>query len=402
MDLQLVKKGLDFSRKKKKSLLLLVACSFTSYSIYRAYRLPVVALKKKRILKLLGALFSVAEAVCDSAETIGVVSRELKDFLQSESDQIPNSLKQISEIVSSKEFSGSVVNVTQAVTVGTLRGYKLHSRSDDGSNANSSFMNEVMDKVFTPAGSGFASAIVGSFARNLVMAFYSDAQSVPESHSDSPNSVPRWLDEVCSNDKLRELIGDCVQLFVSTAVSVYLDKTMNINTYDEFFTGLTNPKHEKEVKGMLLAVSNGAVETLVKTSHKVLTSSKPSSQFPLAIQKSSGRNEIVLSARNSFGEIENGGWVGKMSSTVAVPSNRRFVLDMTGRFTFQMVRSFLEILLEKIQDALKRSSDVVCEAVVDSSVEAARYVSAKSSAIATICLTLCLHILDSVWIMVPA
>ncbi|KAJ0039856.1 hypothetical protein Pint_27856 [Pistacia integerrima] len=372
MDLQLVKKGLDFSRKKKKSLLLLVACSFTSYSIYRAYRLPVVALKKKRILKLLGALFSVAEAVCDSAETIGVVSRELKDFLQSESDQIPNSLKQISEIVSSKEFSGSVVNVTQAVTVGTLRGYKLHSRSG--------FMNEVMDKVFTPAGSGFASAIVGSFARNLVMAFYSDAQSVPES---------RWLDEVCSNDKLRELIGDCVQLFVSTAVSFYLDKTMNINTYDEFFTGLTNPKHEKEVKGMLLAVSNGAVETLVKTSHKVLTSSKPSSQFPLAIQKSSGR-------------IENGGWVGKMSSTVAVPSNRRFVLDMTGRVTFQMVRSFLEILLEKIQDALKRSSDVVCEAVVDSSVEAARYVSAKSSAIATICLTLCLHILDSVWIMVPA
>lgn len=402
MDLQLVKKGLDFSKKKKKLLLLLAACSFTSYSIYRAYRLPLVAHKRKRVLKLLGALFSVTEAVSDSAEAIGIVSREMKDFLLSESDQIPNSLKQISKIVSSKELSGSVVNVTQAVTVGTLRGYKLHSRRDDGANENSSFMNQVMDKLFTPAGSGFASAIVGSFARNLVMAFYTEAQSVRASLSDSPNLVPKWVDEVCCNDKFTEMIGDCVHLFVSTAVSVYLDKTMNINTFDDFFTGLTNPKHEKEVKGMLLAVSNGATETLVRTSHQVLTSSDPSSQLPLAIHKSSGRNEIGLSSRNSLAEVKNHRLVDRMSSTLAVPGNRRFFLDLTGRVSFEMVRSFLEILLEKIHEALRRSSDVVCEAVVNSSVEVARYVSAKSSAIATICLSSCLHILDSVWIMVPA
>ena len=410
MDLQyLVKTGLDFTLKRKKLVLLFAAFGFTGYSLYSVYHLPSVARKRERVSKLFSALLSVAEAVSDSAESVGVVSKDLKQFLQSNSDQIPNSLKQISKITRSNEFSESLTRLTQALTTGILRGYRSVSSSDGG--ANSGFSDQVMDKLFTTAGSGFASVVVGSFARNLVMAFFSDGQSSEGSISKGSemNRIPQWVNVVCDG-KCREVIGDCIQMFVSTAVAVYLDKTMDMDFYDELLSGLTNPKHEVQVRDMLVSVSNGAVETLVKTSHQVLTSSNsnsnssPSPRF-LEIEEglSPGKNwDLGLKSRKLFAEEKDNGWVGKVSSTLAVPRNRRFVLDVTGRVTFETVRSFLEVLLEKLYEAVKKCVNVVHEEIIDRGLEVVRFASAKSSLVATTCLSLCLHILDGVWILVPA
>ncbi|XP_012442123.1 protein PHLOEM PROTEIN 2-LIKE A10-like [Gossypium raimondii] len=64
--------------------------------------------KRNRVLKLLRALVSITEAVSDRPKAIRVVSSDLNGFLQSELDQIPNSLKQVSKITRSNEFSQSI------------------------------------------------------------------------------------------------------------------------------------------------------------------------------------------------------------------------------------------------------------------------------------------------------
>ncbi|OMP01784.1 hypothetical protein COLO4_11606 [Corchorus olitorius] len=394
MDLHLASKGLEFVRKKKKWVVLLAAFGLTSYGFYRVYHFPSIVQKRKRVSKLLGALISMAEAASECAETIGVVSKDMKHFLQSESDQIPNSLKQVSKITKSTEFSDSIVRVSQALTAGIKRGYQSEGENGNDENAKSSSMDQVMDKLFTKAGASFASVVVGSFARNMVMALYSaDEESKPNPISSEKNDVPNWLNLVCG-DKCRDLIGDCIQLFVSSMVSEYLEKIKDVNTYDELFAGLTNPKHGTEVKDVLVTVCNNAVETLVRTSHQVLTSSK--------LHEEDG-SLTELEARESFDEGENDiGWVKKVSSSLAEPSNRKFVLDVTGTITFETVRSFLEVLLETLYLGIKKSVNVVHETVVESGHGVVRYVSAKSSVVATICLSLCLHILGGVWILVPA
>ncbi|KAK7252755.1 hypothetical protein RIF29_36943 [Crotalaria pallida] len=404
-----LEKGFDYARKRKKLVFILGAVGFAGYGAYRVYHAPSIARKRNRISKLLGAFVSVAESVSESAETIRVVSADMKDFLHSDSDEIPNSLKQISKLTRSPQFSDSLVSVTRAVTAGVLRGYHQSMNRDQTPDAaGSNLADRVLDKLFTTAGSGFASVVVGSFAKNMVLALYSDGQSsggVSNSSnaasvgSDSKDGVSTLVDVVCG-DKCSELIANCVQLFVSTAVAVYLDKTMHINTYDDLFSGLTNPKHETQVRDMMVSVCNGAIDTLVKTSHQVLTSSA------IGDSPSPARNEdmspsprdVESKAGNVCDEENESGWVSKVSSTLAIPSNRKLVLDVTGRVTFETVRSFMEFILKAFCATVKRCADIVHEAVV----ELVRYAAAKSSVIVTICLSLCLHITGGAQALVTA
>ncbi|CAN4083055.1 unnamed protein product [Withania somnifera] len=392
-DLKLLRKVLDYTRRNRNWVVALGALGVTGYGAYRAYCSPSMVTKREKFLNLIAAFVSLAEMVSDSADVIGIVSKDLKEFIASDSDQIPRSLKQISKIAKSDEFSQSIVKVTSALTVGVVRGYQQETAKNVVSGAaNSGLFEQVMDKLFTDAGTGFASVIVGSFARNFVLAFYSEKK-----------------------DKYRELIGSCVQLFVSTAVAVYLDKTMNINTYNEIFSGLTNPKHEAKMRDMLVAICSGAIRTLVKTSHQVLTSSDMDMDATSNIYSTS--LPLSYKAKKFLEEDQNmyNGWTKKVSPTLAVQRNKRFILDLTGRVTFEGVRSFLEFLLEKLCECLRksihaaqeevvtlrRSVDDIQEEVVDKSAEACRYVSGKSSTAVNVCLSLILHILNGPWILVP-
>ncbi|KAM7277523.1 hypothetical protein ACFE04_004657 [Oxalis oulophora] len=409
MDLQLVNRALNYSNKKKKWLILFAAFGLSTYGAYKVYNSPSIVKKRNKFFTFFKTLVSLAELVSDSAETVSIISKDLNHFLQSESDEIPNSLKQIAKIAASNEFSHSFVKVTESLTVGLLRGYRVENASlvvGGAADDDNCITNRLVDKIFSKAGTGFVSVVVGSFARNLVLGFYAAGESengkVGVGLKSSSSDVSKWVNVVCQ-DKSKELIAECIQKFVSTAVAVYLDKTMGVNSYDDFFSGITNPKHQSNMRDILVSVCNGAVETLVKTSHQVLTTDL--NEHESVTREKVIEQESVSKSFNkgsSFGQGHENGWVEKVSSTLAVPSNRKFVRDVTGRVTYETIRSFVEFLVWKLSDSMKTSVHTVQDGVVDKGKQVVRYVGAKSSVIVTVCLALYLHILGSSRVLMTA
>ncbi|EPS59085.1 hypothetical protein M569_15723, partial [Genlisea aurea] len=375
MGVGFVERGLDFSRRKKRWIIGLGLIGFSSYAMYRAYHMPSLSRKRRRMMKLFGALVSIAELVSDSAETLSVVSKDLKQFLLSDSDEIPNSLKQLSKIARSEEFSESVVSISQSMTVGIFRGCRYNGEENEIVEATPFVSDRIIDKLTSKAGTGFISVIVGSFARNLVLGFYSNDGT--QTSTSSPGSL--WFPY--DDHRCRDLMADCIHNFVATAVSVYLDKTMQINFIDDVLSGVTDPKYQNKVTDIMVSLCNGAVETLVKTTHRVMTDSKRKGAAFSSIPDGS-----EPSTSNPSGAAVGERWV---SSVLAVPTNRKLVLDVTGRVTFETVRSVSELLLSKV----KRGMDVARDEVVGRGFEVVRYVGAKSSLILTVFLALLLHVM---------
>ncbi|XP_072991863.1 protein PHLOEM PROTEIN 2-LIKE A10-like [Typha latifolia] len=403
--LRLVKAALGFSRRRRRWVILTATVGMSGYGAYRIYHLPSVVRKRRKLARLYRGLIAIVDAVASSAETVSLVSSDLNSFLRSDSDEIPRSLRQISKLSRSEEFLTSLSTVTEAVTKGLTRALSSGSETEliESETRSSCFVfsDRVLDKLFSSSGTGFASVVVGSFAKNLVIAFYS-VESRASSVSDDPTAgEPRWL-QFLTGDKGKELIASCIQVFVNKAVTVYLDRTPTVSSYDQLISGITNPKHEAKVKELLVSVCNGAVETLVRSSHQVMTapsSSSVSSVVGVSVSDQEG------SRNNSSEENQSkdcGGWVKQVSSTLAVPSNRRLVLDLTGRMTFEMVKSFLDFLMRRLSDGARKSISFAREEVVERGLEVVRYLSAKTVAIFTVCLALCVQVSIGTRLLMPA
>uniref|UniRef100_A0A0E0LGM0 Uncharacterized protein n=1 Tax=Oryza punctata TaxID=4537 RepID=A0A0E0LGM0_ORYPU len=360
---------LAFSRRRRRRWLAWAGAAAVAYLVYHH---PAVAARRRRIARVASALASLADAVA-------AVASDLAAFLRSDSDAIPPTVRQLSKLASSPEASASASALSGALTTGVLSGYATAVAS---SGDEVTFSDRLLDRILSPSGERLASAVAGSFGSQLVLAYYS-APSDPSSGSSSPS----WVD-VVTTGSCRRAIRSWVEVFTATAVGVFIDKTIHINTYDQLFAAATNPSYGARLQKLLVALCNASMEALVKTSHSVLSNPNPNSN-----SNRNGNNNGSGGGNGNGGDGE--GWVETVSSALAVPSNRRLVLDLTGRATFEAVRSFLEFVMWRLHEGARAGGD----AAIGAGLCALRHMSERSMVIAAICIALCLHVLNGTWLM---
>lgn len=344
-------------------------------------------------------------------------------------------------------------------------------RHQKGSKQQEELPERLLGKLFSEPGVNFASAVVGSVACNIVKALFDgfESQHVSQTRNDRPDScgdvnkgksTESVVVDVLCTKQCRGLIAESIQTLVTTAVSVYIEKTKDINFYHDMVAGIINPAHKDPMKDLLTSVCNGAIETLVKTSHHVMfakASGVPRANERLEEYPEEGRwaaeespneqgvqsqlslfnpcisqsvqhegmidacsslsSEPMALKRGMKGPLQGSketascempqrgnegvhSLIDEVSKTLAIPSNRKLVVDVAGTMTSEAVRSFVNVIISTVSSNLRRSKlgawmqegdggALQCQSKY-------KETAIKSFVLASICLAICLHMLSGI------
>lgn len=499
------------TRRRRNVLLACTAVAVGGYASYRIYN----SRKRLRVFLLLQSFSSLLDALSQGSDSVAVVVSDLRDFLSSDGDEVPRSLKQLLKLGGSHEVQESVTALSAAISRGVLttllnggsvalslkhhesnniagssrppsgvetkdvirwgggeniasiddralspdeetlaednwrdchevwdenvmrptssasalacddlvegvksqvnsslvkgakealqeglglgESFDYSGRSEEGRGAISSgssnrdkYVDKLIDKLFSESGKGFVSAVVGSASRSFVVSFLEHvnmpgtASSSVGGKGDTTGAVLKGVAEFASNGEGRALLIDCIQTFVGTAVSVYVERTKDINAFDELVAGLVKSEYREPITDLLTTVCQATASSFVRASHEVLTADPSSTSRSTStlnpripsLNPGGGSFSGYGDAATSYddvGEQEDVGSYGRQGNTggfkkeeivqldliqglskaLAVPSNRKLILDIAGTVTTQGVRSAIDISLGKLSTALR-------------------------------------------------
>ncbi|GLJ08266.1 hypothetical protein SUGI_0085130 [Cryptomeria japonica] len=402
MELQRIVHRLN--NKRKILLLGIAAIAGGSYGIYRLHKSPSVDKRNYRLLSFLSSFTRITEVASVSIETVSFLSDEMENFVSS--GEVPRSLKQLNKIAQCSEFNQTLTGVSSAMAAGIFEGF-------NAANPKTDVAEKAVDKLLTATGTGFISVLVGSFARNLVLSLFENMQTLQTLESNFRPS--EFVDATLNNAKFRGFVAECVEGFVGTAVAVYLDKTVDINVYDEIFSALINSKHEVQMRDFLMGIFNGAAETFIMTFLGILMNgSVPSEDRNVKkiaeIETLVRENKVCISSDSvSFLEqtktddlisgVSNPGWIEKVSYSLSVPSNRKLLVEVSSRIILEATRSFFEFLLCKFSEFFTKTLPAAFHDLLLRLLQILSFVSSKSMDLATVCLAMLWHALSGTRIL---
>lgn len=85
---------------------------------YRAYESDAYGRSKRYITKLRASLQKYSDALATGGDICASILRDLQEFLQSEGNEVPPTLRQVSKLLQSQEFTSTASSTVSALYQG--------------------------------------------------------------------------------------------------------------------------------------------------------------------------------------------------------------------------------------------------------------------------------------------
>lgn len=275
-------------RQARKYAVLGSAAALSAALAYQAYRSNVYGRGRAYVSRLQAALQRYSEALATGGELCASVLRDLQQFLESERDDVPHSLRQMSKLLQSPEFTSTATRTVEAVYRGVTgeppavlaclqrpvtlaqlpttsctassrplafaAGSEAPGASDHAQPAGpqQGALDKVLEALLSDRGHSLVSVAVSMGAKNMVAAYIDASARAAADRSDAQGAAEPAFDDklfsFMSTPAGQQLAVMAVAAFASNGMRIYMDKSLEINFYEDLFSSMAKPAHLEAVK----------------------------------------------------------------------------------------------------------------------------------------------------------
>lgn len=237
--------------------------ALSAYVSYHAYRSNAYSRGKGYLTRLAHGISRYLEAFTTGGDILKGLLHDIETFLGSSSDEIPQSLRQLSKLVLSEEFTAATERAVGSIYRGISGIAKIEN--EDGVPRGPNVVDKILDALLSDRGHSLVSVAVTMGTRNLVNAYMEASARLGGSSvagGEMTKSTDGPLDkliEFFSSNRGQQLAVMSISAFASHGMQVYMDKSLEVNMYEDLFSSMSKPEHMRAVKECVAVFARAAV-----------------------------------------------------------------------------------------------------------------------------------------------
>ncbi len=249
--------------------------------LYKLYHSERVARAWRQYQRLVLAFSSYNQTFLTGAEISAAISNDLKSFLQSDSQELPQSLRQLAQLFQAEETQAA----TSSIAAATIRG--IMSATQHTGASPSGGLDSVLSALTSEKGHSLVSLAVSVAARTSTRTYCecversATAAKVSEEATGvlADTLVQQVLRFACTPEGER-LCMMGVTNFVTNATSVYCQNLEGTNFWSDLFAAMVKPEHKQVAGHMTRCFVNELANTVRRPAPPIRSAIACSCQSP--------------------------------------------------------------------------------------------------------------------------
>lgn len=235
------------NRKYRSYVIVGASIAVTGGIIYRTYKMDTLGRTKRCFERLRTALQQYIDALASGGELLSSIVRDLELYIQSDSDEIPSSLSQVAKLLQSSAVTG----VTSSTVRAMYRGFTGVENEDKEVNAATRdqplLVDSVLGALLSDRGHSLVSMAVSMAARNAVAAYVETTAQQKSQYPPVKDATDKII-EFLSTNKGQHIAIAAMATLAREGMQIYMDKSLDINFYEDLFSSMAKPDHVEAVK----------------------------------------------------------------------------------------------------------------------------------------------------------